>query len=123
MLPQTNSTFLNAIAPPAGASSHLCFKEIPSRTMAGTGLGDVFGRSLVRGLSLRFVQNIQGGLCLGGRAIPAGAILLAAISLFSYLLYTDIKRPSSRDGSNLEILPEQGYHIILKRTNSIFFLT
>jgi len=74
MLPQTNSTFLNAIAPPAGASSHLCFKEIPSRTMAGTGLGDVFGRSLVRGLSLRFVQNIQGGLCLGGRAIPAGAI-------------------------------------------------
>jgi hypothetical protein len=35
MLPQTNSTFLNAIAPPAGASSSLCFKEIPSRTMAG----------------------------------------------------------------------------------------
>src|SRR6266567_3457696 len=67
MLPQTNSSFLNAIAPPAGASSHVCFKEIPSRTMAGSGLGDVFGRSLVRGLSLRFVQNIQGGLSLGAR--------------------------------------------------------
>src|SRR5205807_8175043 len=94
-------------SPPAGASSHVCFEEIPSRTMVGTGLGDVFGRYLVRGLSLRFAQNIRtfkGDYPLG-RAIPAGAILLAAISLFSYLLYTDIKRPSSRDRSILEIPP------------------
>ncbi len=87
MRPQTNSTFLNAIAPPAGASSSVCFKEIPSRTMAGTGLDDLFGRSLVRGLSLRFVQNIQGGVCLGARHSRWGNPSGSYLALFIFAVH------------------------------------
>ena len=62
--------------------------------MVGTGLGDVFGRSFVRGLSLRFVQNIQGGLSLGARHSRWGNPSGSYLALFIFAVHRhNAKRP------------------------------